>query len=355
MGGREPNEGIFFSFDGLYWNITAPKVALIGNPNIPIRDAYTGIHPTGPTDTSASNYMPQTIGEEMDTSNMNNPWAGGNRFEIGRVTDNRGWLLSFTQLMDQIQGAQGNNVDVIFDDQPFGSQPSYRLWGVVGNDGTVDIVKAIPIKFDSLDVVNKTRFWNIEWNYLIRTGEIGNLGNFEFFGGPRYFELKDDFNVTTATGGSGALDGSWWNTTAQNNVIGGQLGVRWFKTRGRWTFNGEGRFFAGLNCQNIYQNGEFMVSPNATFTPLNWTGGDIAHSAFIREFTPCIEVRLEMRYALTRSINLHAGYTGMWMDHIARASSMINYDVTDNLGILTDQNNQNIWTNGVTVGIDINR
>ena len=49
------------------------------------------------------------------------------------------------------------------------------------------------------------------------------------------------------------------------------------------------------------------------------------HDAYARVFTPLVELRLEGRYQITRAISFHAGWTGFWMDNIARANAVINY------------------------------
>ena len=86
-----------------------------------------------------------------------------------------------------------------------------------------------------------------------------------------------------------------------------------------------------------------MLGPTAT-----------TNSAFLQEFSPIVELRLEGRYQITQALSFHAGWTGMWIDNIARASSVIEYTIPT-LGFDTSQNRENLFINGVTVGFDINR
>jgi len=80
----------------------------------------------------------------------------------------------------------------------------------------------------------------------------------------------------------------------------------------------------------------------------------VYHDAFLREFSPLVELRLEGRYQITRCVTFHAGWTGIWIGNIARSSSMIDYAVPD-MGINTGGNKQSLFMNGLTMGFDINR
>ena len=104
----------------------------------------------------------------------------------------------------------------------------------------------------NVNVINNTAYWSIEWMYVGRSQEIGDGGYLEWYAGPRYTELNDTFLVN-ANGGN--LNATNWATDAQNHIIAGQLGARYFKKVGRWMLNTEGRFFGGINCQNIHQFG----------------------------------------------------------------------------------------------------
>jgi len=65
-------------------------------------------------------------------------------------------------------------------------------------------------------------------------------------------------------------------------------------------------------------------------------------------------VRFDFRYMITRAIDFHVGWTGIWMGGIARPSNMIDYSVPS-MGINTANNRQNVLMNGLNLGFDINR
>ncbi|MBC7337975.1 MAG: hypothetical protein H5U01_17120 [Clostridia bacterium] len=65
-------------------------------------------------------------------------------------------------------------------------------------------------------------------------------------------------------------------------------------------------------------------------------------------------MRATIKYQVTSKINLSVGWTGLWMDGIARASNMILYRVPD-MGITMEHNTQDLFINGVTAGVEFNR
>ena len=55
-------------------------------------------------------------------------------------------------------------------------------------------------------------------------------------------------------------------------------------------------------------------------------------------------------------ITVKAGYTGIFMNNVARAADMIDYTVP-NMGITRDLNGnlQNVYIQGLNLGIEVNR
>jgi hypothetical protein len=375
-GGQEPNEGYFFQYDGLYWSISAPKVHPIGYPG-------TRTVSFGPTDADVGIQV-----NTLDTSFLDSQFSAGNRFEFGRVEDRNGWLVGIYQQRSQSQFFQAAAADVVFNDPDIGPLGQPLLYGNVNNDNTIvppytpAIFKNLPVTFYNVNLANSLNTWGVEMNYLHRfmTGHSG--GTFEMFLGARYFEFNESFRVSTAADDGthtipSFLGGSFWSSQADNHVVGPQIGLRWFKKQGRWTFSTEGRFMAGYNSQNIRQQvdmgpglnpGQTVVSRvNATppptllydyvyppFQPKVMSHTTATHVTYAHEWSPAVELRLEGRYEITRTLSFHAGWTGMWMDGIARASSVIDYTVPS-MGVDLSDNRQNLLLNGLTLGFDINR
>ena len=368
-GEQEPNEGYFFQFDGLYWSLSGPKVAPIGAPGS--RLVSYGPHPTDDTD-PLSDERVQT--NTLDTSGITDKFSAGNRIEFGRVENRDGWLVSIYQQRDQTQDNLYGGADMVFIDNGQGPRTNPLLFGNVNNNASSTppysppVFRNLPVVFTSVFVENAINSWGVEADYLHRfmTSHCG--GTVELFLGARYYEFNDNFNVFTGENNGTTtvpsfLGGSYWDTQAANHVIGPQIGLRWFRKQGRWTFNTEGRFFAGVNCQSITQQAD--IGPNLNpgpnpdgsytpFVPQTMSHTTATHCAYAVEFSPAVELRVEGRYQITRAISFHAGWTGMWMDGIARASSLVLYEVPA-MGIDMTDNRQSIFVNGLTLGFDVNR
>jgi hypothetical protein len=61
-----------------------------------------------------------------------------------------------------------------------------------------------------------------------------------------------------------------------------------------------------------------------------------------------------LAYQLFRSVQLHAGWTGIATDGIARSSNMINYTLPS-MGINLEKNEQDLFIHGLNIGLTINR
>jgi hypothetical protein len=324
----------------------------------------------------------------LNTGDLKDHFSIGNRFEFGQVEDRNGWTVGIFQVRNQGDNLVYPQADVVFNDPPQGSRGTTLLEGSVPlnpagfpADGHVDVRK-LPVVLYNVEMITQTKTWGVEANYLHRfmTGHGG--GTFEMFGGARYLEINDYFGIHAGDDPGNLVvpsflaDSSWY-TSADNHVVGPQVGLRWFKKQGRWTFSTEGRFMAGLNCQNVHQT--VSLGPNLTpggiegnmsdsgneshsgsatgsgiYKPVAMAPQSAANDAYARVFTPLIELRVEGRYQITRSLSFHAGWTGFWMDNIARANALIDYSLPA-MGINMADNKQNLFMNGLTIGFDINR
>jgi hypothetical protein len=375
-GSIEPNEGYFFQYDVLYWSISAPKTKVVGAPGLTRTVSY-GPHPLNSLDPFSDERIETST---LDSGALLANFSVGNRFDFGRIEDRHGWLMSIYQLRDQGETLNYPNADIVFKDPPTGSRGTHLLQGPVPlnptlfpSDPTV-VIRDLPVTLYNISMMQETSTWGVEANYLYRAMTCHNGGTFEFFGGARYLEFNDMYGIQVGQGPADLqvpdfLAGSSWYTDAHNHIVGPQVGVRWFKKRGRWMLSTEGRFMAGLNCQNFHQtatigpnlnsgglesNGSSTGSVPYPYTPTAMAPTVATHDAYDRVFTPLVELRLEARYQITRSVSFHAGWTGFWMDNIARANAVIDYTVPA-MGIDLSDNKQNVLINGLTIGFDINR
>jgi hypothetical protein len=157
--GPQPNEGYFFSYDGLYWSVSTPKTAMIGQPNV-VRNAFIlGVPPLFLA-------MQQQERSGLDTSPFTADFTPGTRIEFGRVQDHQGWLFSTFRLNSQTQDpVYVNAVPVIFDD------PFLMMRGFVPGQ---PFPPGMPLSmtFTGITVANEVDTWGAEINYLYRTHEM---------------------------------------------------------------------------------------------------------------------------------------------------------------------------------------
>ncbi len=371
--GPQPKEGYFFVFDGLMWSIERPDVAVIGNTTTASRIVYNiGDDTNGWTQTNTH-----------DTGAFTTAETDGDRFEIGRVTDRRGWMLGVYRLKSLSQSIVASNVGIVFaDDDTWGVPSGGRLEGPV-EDGGPNV--NLPMITDELFITSKVEHWSVELMFISRSRPFHRGGYMEVFAGVRYMEFDDDmFNIdarvrstevaeedeepepaqiTAADRARNILADSNWNTSAQNHIIGPQVGVRLFRKRGRLMVSTEGRFFAGFNSQNLHQVGTLgtelltPVDERGLGEPAQMLTTDFDYVSYLHQWSPAIEIRAEARYQLTRSVSVRAGWTGIWMEGIARASGLVDYSLRQDsvMGLLVDNNRQNVFVHGLTLGIDVNR
>jgi hypothetical protein len=360
----KPNEGFFLSFEGIYWSISAPEKTTVGFPGL-TRQVFTG---------------PSTLFETTERNTLDTDyrakWKQGDRIELGFIGEHHGWLVTTLELNQQTQHLAADNVPIVFADPVFGQPPHSLLEGNVGIDPVTGatVIANVPVVFDHVSTRNITKLEGVELAYLYRPAQLHRGGNLEFLMGARYVYLRDDFSVVARSFSNNtadvrdnpnqnALADSFWDNEVKNQIVGPEIGLRWSKPIGRFSLSSEGRFMAGLNSQSVRQNGELaslLTTPPNTglLQPLLMRATSFDHKATFYEFTPLIELRVEGHVQITRLISAKAGWTGMWMDGIARASDMVDYTVPSmgiTKGIGVDGNKQNVFVQGLTLGIELNR
>lgn len=414
-GGPKPKQGYFFVFDGLNWYIRQPDRTPIGFPGsrLVFFDPFTSAVQTNDMDTgplAAEDTEGTRIefgrvrgrhGWLLSTFHLNDQAQQFSNVDVDMVFQDVPDAFGFPHLEGEVGLMEGYLDDAAL----------YTFITVVD----------LPITFDEVSVDNRAETWGVELMYLCRLCQTHRDGFVELFAGVRYLEFDETFTVEargierlnadgdpvdgisnfrfdfdtgpdadpTATDWSPVAPGvvladSHWLTEAENHIIGPQLGGRWFTKRGRWTLSAEGRFFAGWNLQNIRNHG-VLGSHLDDPQPWNWeveetevgdppvtitTGGGMPlyvpfhrnpykfdHTEFIDEWSPAGELRVELLFQLTRAVSLKAGWTGLWVGGIARASAMPDYTISDQsvMGINRGNNDQTLFINGLNVGVTVNR
>jgi hypothetical protein len=350
-GGPRPNEGFFFVYEGLYWTIKAPDTATFGKTPTP---ATARVVYWGPSDLDTT-----TQTSSFDTSFLKADWTGGQRIEFGSIYEHSGWLISYMELTRQSQFSTRSNVQVYYDDDKWGHNTEYsHLQGHTDTDlvSTTNI-QNLGVEYDSVTLRNFTKFWGVEAAYLFRMHPFDGGTYAEIIGGPRYVEFNDQFDIEAQ---GGLLADTNLVTKADNRMVGGEIGLRLNHTCDRWTFSALGLFAGLANMQTVRSTGIIgtqLNPPGGTMEPLAMGPLDVNHIFHKTEFSPLIEMRVEAKYQITRAITVKAGWNGIWLDHVARASNMIDYHLyeTSALGLLGENNKQNVFMNGLVVGLEVNR
>ncbi|HXT60465.1 MAG TPA: BBP7 family outer membrane beta-barrel protein [Pirellulales bacterium] len=254
-----------------------------------------------------------------------------------------------------------------------------------------DLVQ-LPIVFSHLTTKYSSRLWGIE---VMRTWQLAKRksGAWDLMAGVRYLRFRDNFyfsgtgehtNVTLtppppALGDvyTGVLADTAFTQTADNNLVGPQIGLRYIKAKGRLSLSTEARFMAAANFQTNQQNGWIANRPNAALnrpnfvllphdntifrygfvpsvTTPNLFNTGVHHTQHATQFSPVGELRFNLNYQVYRSLSVNVGWTGLVMGGMARSPNMVNYALPD-MGILSAHNRQTVLIQGINFGASINR
>jgi hypothetical protein len=168
-------------------------------------------------------------------------------------------------------------------------------------------------------------------------------------------------DTLTGLGQSSPLQVGAWETDTFNNMVGPEFGLLFETQSGRWTFSSEFKFTAAFNWQNnLYRGSNFpdsigadylratfnpsvtntqsiggvqtvQLAPPPLFLQIYGVGQQNATNAAEHRFvfSPIGEWRFGSEFKVSQAITLHAGYTGMWLGSIARASTNTGYRSVD--------------------------
>ncbi len=249
----------------------------------------------------------------------------GNRFDVGYMTEeNHGWDVTIWKI---------NKTNVI------------DLTAVTDVQGNM---------FTLQNNVNTGGYNGVEVNKTFRThvGEHG--GFFEPFIGFRYGQFNERLRIETLVQNDPVTPtletGTGTAATFDNNMVGGQIGARWFAQHGHWVVSSDVRGFALNNFQGLRgsQTQIVTVSDGAGgFITLNPITTQIGQS--FSEFVPGGEVRLEAAYIVTRKVRLRVGFELM---HFGRG---IGRGFNQNTLSAANLNDQSVTYAGVAFGFEVNR
>ena len=381
-GGVRANEGFFALVDFIQWTISKPQTSEIGAPGL-TRNAYL----------DTNNFYVES--NSLNTNFIDAEATLGERFQIGTIDDGEGFMLSGFYLHPQTEKFTFTGAQVVFSAPPIPGETNNSPEGVPNLlQGYIDPalnIRDLPTVFDTLKVTNSASAYRIDLDYIHRMEPTDHCGTFEWYFGGSYLNFTDEFNCSSPdvamhlvgpstleyTSQGGILNDSYWNTRAVNNIFGPELKLRWFRTYEHWTWDATAGFMAGFNRQDITQSGEFAEQANnphsiylhgmvngptaggSLSSPLYLQPTSFQNSAYLNAFSGVADFNGNISYAITRAVSVRVGYTFMWVGNVARPVDMIDYQIGtapgQKMGIVTANNKQDVFIQGINLGVELNR
>jgi hypothetical protein len=374
--------GFSFNYDFMRWTISAPDTTLIGHP------ALEGFYTRGGVTTLVQN--------SLETSFLDVDYSSGHRLEFGHMDCDVGWVAGYTfgrqeqdfqsssvtflpadpgaafPTLSYFTGYADSNGDGIDDDIDMDN-----FFGRFGEDvgtpngmggfappfdgtpdtpaptDTGDLQIYLPV-FTQVNIRNVVRLDDLELMQIHRTWNEP-AGSFEWLYGFRYLNLEEVFGFE---GVGGVLDTTSFAATADNQLIGLQIGARWRRRYRGWTFNAEGRFLASANLQDAKLQGVLAsngaINNTGQNSPIRLDPQAFNHTRNNEEFSPLGELRLQAVYAISPCAAIRLGYSGFVAGGISRASQKVQYAMP-RFGLSGAGSNETVVFNSFTVGFEIKR
>ncbi len=336
FGGRPAyRTGWYGSYDRLYINVSRPDNQLVGRVG------------NQPPDELASNRM--------------GDFAWGTQMEIGYVDEDRkGWAFRYFR----VGGPNVNENDVVerltrFTTPP---DPDEDQTSPAGDQNSQEFLyRAYKVQ----NSINTAKLSSIELNRTWLWKPLHNGGTLEPFAGLRYVQFThfsrrqdyrrfDNAGVEIPPGASQADQDTAESELLSsddrafiNEMLGGQLGIRWTKPYRRWNFYGDTRFFAFQNFQNweqrltetrTYYGGQAIDDIPTAIRSQRETA-----AASTNEFVWGGEARLNAALQVTRDFALRVGF------------DMVYFGQGVGRGMTVDDNSEDLLLFGVNFGATLNR
>jgi hypothetical protein len=374
-----PRDGIFFSYDRLYWGLTPPPVRGVGNRDFFVTEVLS-------PDVIARLNNQQPVGQvppfiiygtpearfDLNTSWMMSDMTWGNRFDLGWIYDDYGAFVRYFSLQPQSQEFTTLNEFAV-------NTPTQTLTSEVVppadflSDGfvTVTITNTSPAPDHLISQTftqrQSTELQSVSVGGLVRRAMHHNkAATFSIAG--RFVQLADRFSLdyqseqfafpdTQVRTAPIPLQQGEYDVRTFNNIAGPEFGLNFENTVGRWTVGLDLRFTPGMNWQNnLYDGSNFPVFMSADYQRATLTSDQIVvvpgsggvltttntnpllyqvyqtrqdnatnsaeHNVV---FSPIGEWTLETRFRVSQGVLLRLGYTGTWMAGITRASTNLAY------------------------------
>ncbi len=306
---------------------------------------------------------------ETEQSASNGDFAWGNRVDLGFMREDRGgWLVNFRKIggpnvYDRVYQERINRVNLDDENDPIGDPVRPPMDGNDQQLGTRAYILG-----DSLNVGGLTNF---EINKTWRREPYRYGGILEPMVGFKYSTFNDlAMNQTYSRSlGSIITPGAVstetlletlvsHETRTKNQMVGGQLGARYFTHYQRWTVSGEFRGFAMSNFQHneylqrVEQTEYDGVGLDSAVVATGIGAGRTLVHTSNQEFVFGFEARAEAAYQVTKYFKVRGGIDvinfaqGIWRGANPGFGNGSN---------ATQQHNQDVQLAGFTFGLELNR
>lgn len=311
----------------------------------------------------------------------------GNRWDLGYMVDDvdhdHGWMVSYMHIDGPNVGnhlVQEKLNRVNEDDEGF-VPPETDGQGGGGNQDQEDIVNPISDRndegppnrwrfYDITDSLNYANLNSVELNKIFRLDPLHDGGIVEPFFGVRYLKFEDRFQrqnlrVYDEDGlsplwppfGPSSIPMEFQDATTEdlitdrflfsNQIITGQLGLRWLRRVSRWNLTAEFRAFGGQNYQHLTET----YTVDRTYYDGQGTGSEAeavvkykdTQDWHANETVVGTDIRALAAYEITRDFKLECGvqFLGLFTG-VGR-------------GPFIDQNSEAVTAIGTTFGFTVNR
>ncbi len=406
-GGVRANEGFFCTFNALFWQLPTPKNGIVGNAGVAGSQVFWNSEKdstyTTPDQTwqDGETYNPDIgrtyLGTAVVSGQLNSwnadtfsdNWATGQKYTFGFMNGHWGWDCQIFTITGS-SNMYGRGVQVGFDDKAGFLMGYVLLEGDEDNSAPARYQlkgnERLGVSFAQARMFNEIQTWGVEFNLLHRN-HATSIGIFEFGLGVRYMKWDERFGFngyydyytiydedgaeTTQRISWGVLDNSRWTARGENNLIGPQLGVRWFRQTGRFSLALSGKFLAAYNAQRVNLSGVLgSLNPNGYIDGTDGYGetyyqGQIppygltvtSRKETFNEFTPMVEFGVNMNFQITRKFSVELGWTGIYAMDMLRPMGMVDYTLSPGsiMGVFAEANRENVFVHGFNVGLLFNR
>jgi len=171
---------------------------------------------------------------------------------------------------------------------------------------------------------------------------FGNCESLTWFGGFRYLNYGEQFNIASQRTVGGLPETGSYNVRTANHLYGMQVGARTRRTQGRFGYEAGGK--AGLFGNDSQQTQSVTDFPNFPLRPT------VSNSSAVAAFLG--EANLTGLYRLNNVWNVRAGYNVIWIQGLALAPNQLNFNFASAQAGSQLNNSSGLLLHGFNVGLE---